>query len=52
LAEEKGISRDELKSGILEDVEKHLDAGLERLRQNIDRIIDRTPGQAPAPTTE
>ena len=52
LAEEKGISRDELKSGILEDVEKHLDAGLERLRENIDSIIDRTPGQQPAPPTE
>lgn len=49
LAEEKGISREELKSGILEDVQKHLDAGLERLRENIDKIIDRTPGQAPAP---
>jgi hypothetical protein len=51
LAEEKGISRDDLKSGILADVEKHLDAGLERLRQNIDSIIDRTPGQ-PAPATQ
>jgi hypothetical protein len=52
LAEEKGVSRDELKSAILEDVEKHLNAGLERLRQNIDGIIDRTPGQAPAPATQ
>jgi len=52
LAEEKGVSRDELKSGILEDAEKHLDAGLERLRQNIDSIIDRTPGQAPAPSEQ
>ena len=52
LAEVKGISRDELKNGILEDVEKHLDAGLERLRQNIDSIIDRTPGQASTPSTQ
>jgi hypothetical protein len=52
LAEVKGISRDELKNGILEDVEKHLDAGLERLRQNIDSIIDRTPGQQPAPSPQ
>jgi hypothetical protein len=51
LAEEKGISRDDLKSGILADVEKHVDAGLDRLRQNIDSIIDRTPGQ-PAPATQ
>jgi lambda repressor-like predicted transcriptional regulator len=52
LAEEKGISRDELKSGILADVEKHLDNGLERLRENIDRIIDRTPGEAAASSTQ
>ncbi len=52
LAEEKGVSRDDLKSGILADVEKHLDNGLERLRANIDRIIDRTPGQPAAPSTQ
>jgi AraC-like DNA-binding protein len=52
VAEEKGISRDELKSGILADVEKHLDKGLERLQENIDSIIDRTPGQPAAPSTQ
>ena len=52
LAEEKGVSRDELKIGILADVEKHLDQGLERLRANIDSIIDRTPGQPAAPSTQ
>jgi transposase-like protein len=52
LAEENGVSRDELKSGILADVEKHLDNGLERLRENIDSIIDRTPGQPAAPSTQ
>jgi lambda repressor-like predicted transcriptional regulator len=52
LAEEKGVSREELKSGILTDVEKHLDNGLERLRENIDRIIDRTAGQPAAPSTQ
>ena len=52
LAEEKGISREELKSGILADVEKHLDNGLERLRENIDRIIDRTPGQPAASSSQ
>ena len=46
LAEEKGVSRDELKSAILEDVEKHLDEGLARLQENIDKIIDRTIGPA------
>jgi hypothetical protein len=52
LAEEKGISREELKSGILADVEKHLDNGLERLRENIDSIVDRTPGQSGASSTQ
>jgi len=52
LAEEKGVSRDELKGGILADVEKRLDNGLERLRENIDRIIDRTPGQPAASSTQ
>ena len=52
LAEEKGISREELKRGILADVEKHLDEGLERLQENIDSIIDRTPGQPAAPSTQ
>jgi lambda repressor-like predicted transcriptional regulator len=52
LAEEKGVSREELKSGILTDVEKHLDNGLERLRENIDRIIDRSAGQPAAPSTQ
>ena len=52
VAEEKGVSRDELKSAILADVEKHLDQGLERLSENIDRIIDRTPGQPAAPPTQ
>ena len=52
VAEEKGVSRDELKSGILADVEKHLDKGLERLQENIDNIIDRTPGQPAAPSTQ
>jgi len=51
LAGGKGVGREELKSGILGDVEKHLDEGLERLRENIDRIIDRTPGPPPAPPT-
>ena len=46
LAEEKGVSRDELKTAILEDVEKHLDEGLARLQENIDKIIDRTIGPA------
>jgi hypothetical protein len=46
LAEEKGVSRDELKSAILEDVGKHLDEGLARLQENIDKIIDRTIGPA------
>ena len=52
VAEEKGISREELKSRILADVQKHLDNSLERLRENIDRIIDRTPGSPPAPPTQ
>jgi hypothetical protein len=52
LAEEKGVSREELKSGILEDVERRLNEGLERLRENIDDIIDRTPGPPPAPPTD
>jgi uncharacterized protein (DUF2267 family) len=52
LAESKGVTREELKSGILEDVEKRLDKGLERLTENIDDIIDRTPGPPPAPPTE
>jgi hypothetical protein len=52
LAEEKGVSREELKSGILTDVEKHLDNGLQLLRENIDRIIDRTAGQPAAPSTQ
>jgi hypothetical protein len=52
LAEEKGVSREELRSGILEDVEKHLDEHLERLQENIDGIIDRTPGPPPAPPIE
>ena len=52
VAEEKGVSRDELKSGILADVEKHLDQGLERLQENIDSIIDRTPGQPAAPSAQ
>ena len=47
LAEEKGISREELKSRILDDVQKHVDKGLERLRDNIDRLIDRTWGATP-----
>jgi hypothetical protein len=46
LAEEKGISRDELKTGILQDVEKHLDDGLARLQENIDKVVDRTIGPA------
>lgn len=52
LAGGKDVGREELKSGILGDVEKHLDKGLERLRENIDRIIDRTPGPPPAPPIE
>lgn len=52
LAEEKGVNREELKSGILQDVEKQLDEGLERLQENIDDIIDRTPGPSPAPPIE
>jgi hypothetical protein len=52
VAEEKGISRDDLKSGITANVEKYLDKGLERLRENIDGIIDRTPGQPVAPSTQ
>jgi hypothetical protein len=52
VAEEKGVSREELKSGILADVEKHLDQGLERLQENIDSIIDRTPGQPAAPAAQ
>jgi AraC-like DNA-binding protein len=52
VAEEKGVSRDDLKSGITADVQKHLDNGLERLRTNIDSIIDRTAGQAVAPSTQ
>ena len=46
LAEEKGVSRDEFKAAILEDVETHLDQGLTRLQENIDKIIDRTIGPA------
>jgi len=52
VAEEKGVSRDELKSGILADVEKHFDEGLGRLRENIDSVIDRTSGQPAAPSTQ
>lgn len=52
VAEEKGISRDDLKNGIIADVEKYFEQGLERLRTNIDSIIDRTPGQAAAPSTQ
>jgi AraC-like DNA-binding protein len=52
VAEEKSVSREQLKSGILADVEKHLDNGLERLHENIDRIIDRTAGQPAAPSTQ
>lgn len=52
LAEEKGVGREELKNGILQDVEKQLDEGLERLQDNIDDIIDRTPGPSPAPPIE
>jgi hypothetical protein len=52
VAEEKGVSRDDLKNGIVANVEKYLDNGLERLRENIDSIIDRTPGQPAAPSTQ
>jgi AraC-like DNA-binding protein len=52
VAEETGVSRQELKSGIIANVEKYLDKGLERLRENIDSIIDRTPGQPAAPSTQ
>jgi hypothetical protein len=52
VAEEKGVSRDDLKSGIIADVQKYFDQGLERLRANIDSIIDRTPGQTTAPSTQ
>jgi hypothetical protein len=52
LAEGKGVDREELKSGILGDVEKHVDERLERLQENIDGIIDRTPGSPPAPPAE
>jgi hypothetical protein len=52
VAEAKGVSRDDLKNGIIADVQKYLDQGLERLRTNIDSIIDRTPGQPAAPPTQ
>jgi lambda repressor-like predicted transcriptional regulator len=52
VAEEKGVSRDDLKSGIIADVQKYFDQGLERLRANIDNIIDRTPAQPAAPSTQ
>ena len=52
VADEKGVSRDDLKSGIIADVEKYFNNGLERLRANIDSIIDRTPGQPAAPSTQ
>jgi hypothetical protein len=52
VAEEKGVSRDELKSGILADVEKHLDESLQRLQENIDSIIDRTPGRPAASSAQ
>jgi lambda repressor-like predicted transcriptional regulator len=52
VAEEKGVSRDDLKSGITADVQKHLDKGLERLGANIDRIIDWAPGQPAASPTQ
>jgi len=52
VAEEKGVSREELKSGIIADVQKYFDQGLERLRENIDSIIDQTPGQSAAPSTQ
>jgi hypothetical protein len=52
VAEEKAVSRDDLKNGIIADVQKYLDNGLGRLRENIDTIIDRTPGQPAAPSTQ
>ena len=52
VAEEKGVSRDDLKSGITADVQKYLDKGLERLRANIDSIIDWAPGQSAASPTQ
>jgi transposase-like protein len=52
VAEEKGVSRDDLKNGIIADVQKYLDNGLGRLRENIDSVIDRTPGQPAAPSTQ
>ena len=52
VAEEKGVSRDDLKSGIIANVQKYFDQGLERLRANIDSIIDSTPGQPAAPSTQ
>ena len=52
LAEGKGISREELKDGIIGQVEERLNEGLERLRENIDSIIDRTPGPPQASPTE
>jgi len=52
VAEEKGVSRDDLKSGITADVEKYLDKGLERLGANIDSIIDRAPGQSAGSPTQ
>jgi hypothetical protein len=52
VAEEKGVSRDDLKSGITADVQKYLDKGLERLRTNIDSIIDRAPGESAGSSTQ
>jgi hypothetical protein len=52
VAAEKGVSRNDLKNGIIANVEKYFDQGLERLRTNIDNIIDRTPGQPAAPSTQ
>jgi hypothetical protein len=52
VAEEKGVSRDDLKNGIIANVQKYLDNGLGRLRENIDSIIDWTPGQPAAPSTQ
>ncbi len=52
LAEARGVSREVLKSGILGDAEKHVGDGLDRLSENIDRIIDRSPQSPPAPTTD
>ena len=64
-AEARGVSRDDLRAGILAEAEEHLDRAVEngrlaqeradealqKLSENIDRIVDFAPCPAPASTS-